>query len=137
MQTVCRRILSLSLRSSSSSVSASCRRHMSSDSSNYADFKAVTVMKPSDHVINVELNRPEKMNAMNNVMWGEIGQVFRTIDKVNSSNLTPSNIQSIEIICCPERILKNMKFVFTLNILFLKMHCHKNIRFCSAAHVDM
>ena len=85
MQTVCRRILSLSLRSSSSSVSASCRRHMSSDSSNYADFKAVTVMKPSDHVINVELNRPEKMNAMNNVMWGEIGQVFRTIDKVNSS----------------------------------------------------
>jgi len=54
---------------------------MSSDSSNYADFKAVTVMKPSDHVINVELNRPEKMNAMNNVMWGEIGQVFRTIDK--------------------------------------------------------
>ena len=53
----------------------SCSRLMSSDqSAPYTDFKALNVTQPSPHVINVELNRPNKMNAMNNTMWGEIGR---------------------------------------------------------------
>ena len=69
-------------------------------------------MKPSDHVINVELNRPEKMNAMNNVMWGEIGQVFRTIDKVNYFSMNFTNYGNCMLF---EQMLKNMKFAFTFN----------------------
>ena len=60
----------LSVRSS-----LSCSRLMSSDqTSSYTEFKALNVTQPAPHVINVELNRPNKMNAMNNTMWGEIGR---------------------------------------------------------------
>ena len=53
----------------------SCSRLMSSDqTASYSEFKALNVTQPAPHVINVELNRPNKMNAMNNTMWGEIGR---------------------------------------------------------------
>ena len=53
----------------------SCSRLMSSDqAASYSEFKALNVTQPAPHVINVELNRPTKMNAMNNTMWGEIGR---------------------------------------------------------------
>ena len=52
-----------------------CSRLMSSDqAASYTEFKALNVTQPAPHVINVELNRPNKMNAMNNTMWGEIGR---------------------------------------------------------------
>ena len=69
--TMLRRVLS------SSSLSI---RLMSSEAS-YAQYKTLNVTQPSAHVVSVELNRPEKMNAMNNTLWGEIGQVFRHIDQ--------------------------------------------------------
>jgi len=72
---VCRRLLS-------ARVSMTCSRLMSSDqAASYTEFKALNVTQPAPHVINVELNRPNKMNAMNNTMWGEIGEVFRRIDQ--------------------------------------------------------
>jgi len=72
---VCRRLLS-------ARGSMTCSRLMSSDqAASYTEFKALNVTQPAPHVINVELNRPNKMNAMNNTMWGEIGEVFRRIDK--------------------------------------------------------
>ena len=44
----------------------SCSRLMSSDqAASYSEFKALNVTQPAPHVINVELNRPTKMNAMN------------------------------------------------------------------------
>ena len=68
LNSVCRRLLSV--RSS-----ISCSRLMSSDqAASYSEFKALNVTQPAPHVINVELNRPNKMNAMNNTMWGEIGR---------------------------------------------------------------
>jgi len=47
----------------------------------YSDYKSLNVTTPEAHVVSVELNRPEKMNAMNETLWGEIGDVFRKIDK--------------------------------------------------------
>jgi len=54
-------------------------RFMSSQS--YQHFKAISVTQPSPNVFSVELNRPEKMNAMSQVMWEEIGEVFRALHK--------------------------------------------------------
>ena len=68
LNTVCRRLLSVR-------GSMTCSRLMSSEqSASYTEFKALNVTQPAPHVINVELNRPNKMNAMNNTMWGEIGR---------------------------------------------------------------
>ena len=79
-----RRVVTLRPMSPTTSASmiSMCQRNLSTDpTSQYSQFKALKVTQPADHVLNVELNRAEKMNAMNNVMWGEIGEVFRTIDK--------------------------------------------------------
>ena len=54
-------------------------RLMSSQS--YDHFKAISVTQPSPNVFSVELNRPDKMNAMSQVMWEEIGAVFRSLDR--------------------------------------------------------
>jgi len=32
-------------------------------------FETLAVSKPHEHVIHVELNRPEKRNAMNKAFW--------------------------------------------------------------------
>jgi len=32
-------------------------------------FETLAVSKPEEHVIQVELNRPEKRNAMNQTFW--------------------------------------------------------------------
>jgi len=34
----------------------------------------------TDHVAQIELNRPDKANALNGVLWREIGAVFRWVD---------------------------------------------------------
>ena len=79
LNTVCRRILTFRpCLTMSSSVAA---RSVSSETASYSEFKALNVTQPAPFVVNVELNRPSKMNAMNNTMWGEIGAVFRQIDQ--------------------------------------------------------
>lgn len=73
------------------SVSSLCRRGLGltplisqsrlMSSGSYSHFTAISVSQPSPHVFSVELNRPEKMNAMSQVMWQEVGEVFRGLDK--------------------------------------------------------
>jgi len=53
---------------------------MMSEAVNYS-CKALNVTQPAPFVFGVELNRPKKMNAMNKVMWEEIGDVFNKLDR--------------------------------------------------------
>ncbi|XP_042869939.1 delta(3,5)-Delta(2,4)-dienoyl-CoA isomerase, mitochondrial-like isoform X2 [Penaeus japonicus] len=39
-------------------------------------FETLAVSTPQENVYHVQLNRPDKLNAMNNTMWREIGQCF-------------------------------------------------------------
>ena len=50
---------------------------MSNTSYNY---ETLSVTEPSPYVIQVEMNRPSKMNALNNEMWMSIGDLFRKLD---------------------------------------------------------
>jgi len=45
------------------------------------NFKALNVTQPAPFVFNVELNRPNKMNALNKEMWEEVGEVFKKLDR--------------------------------------------------------
>lgn len=45
----------------------------------YADHDHIQVTAPFDHVLHVELNRPEKRNAINRDMFREIHEVFQEI----------------------------------------------------------
>ncbi|XP_003742536.1 delta(3,5)-Delta(2,4)-dienoyl-CoA isomerase, mitochondrial [Galendromus occidentalis] len=45
------------------------------------DFKTLKVHKPAPFVYNVELNRPDKRNAMNGAMWDEIPRCFTEISQ--------------------------------------------------------
>jgi len=49
-------------------------RNMSA-AANY-NYNSLSVTQPSDFVLNLELNRPTKMNALNTEMWEEIGHFF-------------------------------------------------------------
>lgn len=42
----------------------------------YAAFETITVDQPRPFVFHVQLNRPDKLNAMNPRMWQEIGDAF-------------------------------------------------------------
>ncbi|KAI8867265.1 ClpP/crotonase [Ramicandelaber brevisporus] len=42
-------------------------------------FKHLRVISPSEFVLHVELNRPERLNALNPLLWEEIGQCFSAI----------------------------------------------------------
>ncbi|XP_017770269.1 PREDICTED: delta(3,5)-Delta(2,4)-dienoyl-CoA isomerase, mitochondrial isoform X2 [Nicrophorus vespilloides] len=48
-------------------------------SSNVPSFKSLAVTVPKPFVYHVEFNRPEKVNAMNQTMWTEIGQCFNEL----------------------------------------------------------
>ena len=37
--------------------------------STFPTFKTLSLTNPKPFVVHVELNRPEKLNAMNNTMW--------------------------------------------------------------------
>jgi len=52
-----------------------------SSNSSYPAYPSLSVSQPSQHVVQVELNRPKKMNALNKELWMDIGDVFRKIDK--------------------------------------------------------
>ncbi|KAJ9579715.1 hypothetical protein L9F63_004641, partial [Diploptera punctata] len=43
-------------------------------------FKTLAISVPNPFVYHVELNRPKKLNAMNNTMWLEIGECFTELD---------------------------------------------------------
>jgi len=43
--------------------------------------KALNVTQAAPFVFNVELNRPNKMNALNKEMWEEVGEVFTKLDR--------------------------------------------------------
>jgi len=58
-------------------ISSNCR--LMSSSASYTNFEHLSVSEPSKYVFNVELNRPKKMNAMNQKLWGEIGEAFRAL----------------------------------------------------------
>ncbi|KAG0329455.1 putative enoyl CoA hydratase [Dissophora globulifera] len=42
-------------------------------------FETVKVSFPAPFVAHVELNRPKKLNAINDAMWADIGSVFNTL----------------------------------------------------------
>eukprot|EP00058_Branchiostoma_floridae_P019058 XP_002604547.1 hypothetical protein BRAFLDRAFT_58778 [Branchiostoma floridae] len=42
-------------------------------------FESLAVTRPRDHVMQVELNRPEKRNAMNRAFWREMVECFQAI----------------------------------------------------------
>nr|CAD7403035.1 unnamed protein product [Timema poppensis] len=44
--------------------------------SSFGSFQTLAVTVPKPFVYQVELNRPQKLNAMSNTMWLEIGQCF-------------------------------------------------------------
>ncbi|XP_011302760.1 delta(3,5)-Delta(2,4)-dienoyl-CoA isomerase, mitochondrial [Fopius arisanus] len=43
-------------------------------------FDTLSVSRPKEFVYKVQLNRPDKMNSLNNTMWLEIGECFKMID---------------------------------------------------------
>lgn len=70
------------LRSLSSQVQvglAMKARSLSDSAAAAYNYNNLNVTVPSPFVYNVEMNRPKKMNALNNEMWTEIGDVFRKL----------------------------------------------------------
>ena len=61
-------------------ISISSTTRLLSDTMSY-DYKALNVTQAAPFVFNVELNRPSKMNALNKVMWEEVGDVFTKLDR--------------------------------------------------------
>ncbi|OTF75718.1 delta(3,5)-Delta(2,4)-dienoyl-CoA isomerase, mitochondrial-like, partial [Euroglyphus maynei] len=47
--------------------------------SRYADYEHIQVTAPHDHILHVELNRPDKRNAINRDMFREISECFSDI----------------------------------------------------------
>ncbi|XP_044016220.1 delta(3,5)-Delta(2,4)-dienoyl-CoA isomerase, mitochondrial isoform X2 [Aphidius gifuensis] len=43
-------------------------------------FETISITKPKEFVYQVELNRPKKLNALNNTMWLEIGACFKELE---------------------------------------------------------
>ncbi|KAL7641045.1 UNVERIFIED_CONTAM: hypothetical protein RMT77_008182 [Armadillidium vulgare] len=52
------------------------KQSTSADSLANYPYKSLIVTSPKKHVFHVELNRPEKLNAFNKVLWREIGECF-------------------------------------------------------------
>lgn len=51
---------------------------MSSNASSY-QYETLLVTSQHDHVLHVQLNRPDRLNAMNRIFWQEILDCFRKI----------------------------------------------------------
>ena len=46
--------------------------------------KLIKVNKKNKHLVEVVINRPEKLNAMTKPMWIELGKVFKKLSKNNN-----------------------------------------------------
>uniref|UniRef100_A0A8C5PZK8 Delta(3,5)-Delta(2,4)-dienoyl-CoA isomerase, mitochondrial n=1 Tax=Leptobrachium leishanense TaxID=445787 RepID=A0A8C5PZK8_9ANUR len=73
--TVLRRVLRRELRS----VCLGVRSMASEAGSPTYQYETLKVTTPGEHVLHVELNRPEKRNAMNRSFWSEMVLCFRAI----------------------------------------------------------
>nr|XP_045600528.1 delta(3,5)-Delta(2,4)-dienoyl-CoA isomerase, mitochondrial-like [Procambarus clarkii] len=51
-------------------------RAMSAQPGDGYTFETLAVSVPKDHVFHVQLNRTEKLNALNKIMWREVGECF-------------------------------------------------------------
>ncbi|KAJ3286342.1 putative enoyl CoA hydratase [Blyttiomyces sp. JEL0837] len=49
------------------------------------DYETLRVTRVGEHVLHVELNRPKKLNAMNNVFWREMRECFELIKTDNNA----------------------------------------------------
>ncbi|XP_028680458.1 delta(3,5)-Delta(2,4)-dienoyl-CoA isomerase, mitochondrial [Erpetoichthys calabaricus] len=54
-------------------------RAMSSASGQLPNYETLLVSRPRENVLHVELNRPNKMNAMNQAFWREMVECFNAI----------------------------------------------------------
>lgn len=70
---LCRSFISASR--SSPAVKLTACRAMSSEAPKY-NFETLNVTKPKENVLQVELNRPDKRNAMNQAFWREMVECF-------------------------------------------------------------
>lgn len=48
-------------------------------SANANNYKTLKLTTPQPFVVHVELNRPDRLNAFNKLMWVEMGECFRTL----------------------------------------------------------
>ena len=46
--------------------------------------KLIKINKKNNHLIEVVLNRPEKLNAMTKPMWIELGKLFKSYLKIKT-----------------------------------------------------
>lgn len=52
-------------------------RNFCSRASSYDGFQCLAVSHPRPFVLHVQLNRPDRLNALNTQMWREVGECFR------------------------------------------------------------
>jgi delta(3,5)-delta(2,4)-dienoyl-CoA isomerase len=53
---------------------------LSTDCSAHPEYTTLKLSRPSDHVLEVQMNRPDRSNAMNRAFWAEIRECFQRVD---------------------------------------------------------
>ncbi len=48
--------------------------------SSYPEYSTLKITRPADHVLEVQLNCPDRSNAMNRAFWREIRECFERVD---------------------------------------------------------
>lgn len=61
--------------------SSTINRHFSSNLSDYGDIEGIKLSKVADHVLGIQINRPEKRNAFTSAILGGFRSIF---DKLNT-----------------------------------------------------
>ncbi|KRX83708.1 Delta(3,5)-Delta(2,4)-dienoyl-CoA isomerase, mitochondrial, partial [Trichinella nativa] len=67
----------MNLRTLVSTMFSTVHRCFSSNAQSLPGFNYILLSQPQEHVVHVTLNRPEKMNALNELFWREIGECFQ------------------------------------------------------------